>query len=129
MSSSSGGRPAKIARHDRLLGAGINHSTLLRVIDLVRGDVRVLDDVQSRFQLYRRGRQLWGELQRTLELPRKSGAASRKSGPFFTWEIASFSKLLNRCLERCDVLREEVLSLYSREPCLPGREWELIIYF
>ena len=121
-SSSSCSHCARVARHDRLLGSDINHSTLLRVLDLVRVDPQVLDDVTSRFQMRRRELKIWEEFRHTLELP-------RKSGPAFMWETTSFSKMLIKCLERCDVLREEVLSLYSREPCLPGCEWEMVVYF
>ena len=115
------GREAKAARTQLALGLGVNHATLVRVLDLVRAEPNLVDEVRSRHQLHRAERKQWERVGRTLTLEKNNGQQ-------FDWEISDFASLLNLCLETSQNFHADVESLYNRDMCVPGREWELIVY-
>jgi hypothetical protein len=118
---SDGERAAKVARVSDAVGVGqVGSSTLARIIQQVRDNPQLVDDIRSRRDVDDAMLDVLRHVSCTLTLHTVSGAP-------YEWVIASMPKLLGYLLTKSEPLSQFMCKAFERTMPTPASPWHLIL--
>ena len=118
---SDGERAAKVARVSDAVGVGqVGSSTLARIIQQVRDNPQLVDDIRSRRDVDDAMLDVLRHVSCTLTLHTVSGAP-------YEWVIASMPKLLGYLLTKSEPLSQFMCKAFERTMPTPASPWHLVL--
>ena len=111
----------KRARVQRFVGtARVANSTLARIVEELRREPALLEDVRTRSAVDRSMRYLTEQISTSIEVPLIGGGT-------FHWVVASLPKLLKLLVERSQSFSNLMVATYARHRCTPAAPWRLVL--
>ena len=100
---------------------GISDAGLARVMARLRDEPALMHDCSSRYVITRAVDELFDSFGETVQLPLRDGG-------HFQWDYAQPQKIFNYFVVHSPTFAELVASLHRRNPSLPMRAYNLVLY-